>query len=454
MTVVMRAMAQAPGTKVLRIAFVSGGRIVEERLMRRRTTVTVGTSAKATFVVNAANFPAQFKLFERAGDGYVLNFLDGMSGRIALPTGMADLESLKTEALRIGVAYQVKIPDDVRGKIVIGDATFLFQFVAAPLVEDRSHLAHSLTRGLGSQIDWNLTVLAAISFMLHFGTVAVSSRWEAEVTEVGTVGLIEMDRASSIPYAEVAVDEKREQPPVDAKPGDPQSPTKAASPKGAPQKPSHEPAPAAPITDVKEVSALVKQADEILKRTIGVLGRDPSTEDVLKNGNAPPIDMSPIAEQPNAVGTTKNNGLNVGKGTGPVVPAPSFLPDVPTSPPVPSTAGTVRRPPIPVVRPDVPITTLPPDNAAAAILANQARVCYQRVLGSNPAAAGQGRLSVTMRVGPSGEVSGASISSNSGVGAQVANCISAFAGRLQFKTAGPAGGSVVMSFNFVQQDAK
>src|SRR5258708_14025282 len=87
MTAVMRAMQQSTGPKVLRIGLVTGGRILEERIVKQRTTVTVGPSEKSMFVVQA-NLPSQFKLFELIGNDYFLNFLDGMAGRVALPTGI------------------------------------------------------------------------------------------------------------------------------------------------------------------------------------------------------------------------------------------------------------------------------------------------------------------------------------------------------------------------------
>src|SRR5271166_5906608 len=129
MTAVMRAMSQASGPKVLRIGLVAGGRILEERVVKQRTSVTVGPSEKSTFVVQA-NLPVQFKLFELIGGDYYLNFLDGMSGRVALATGISDLAALRGQAKRVGPTYQIRLTEEARGKVVIGETTFLFQFVA------------------------------------------------------------------------------------------------------------------------------------------------------------------------------------------------------------------------------------------------------------------------------------------------------------------------------------
>src|SRR4051812_13660660 len=73
MTAVMRAMSVAAGPKVLRIGVVQGGRVVEERVLDQRMTVTVGASEAAMFVIPSRNMPTSFKLFQRIGDSYVLN---------------------------------------------------------------------------------------------------------------------------------------------------------------------------------------------------------------------------------------------------------------------------------------------------------------------------------------------------------------------------------------------
>src|SRR3977135_95061 len=123
MTAVMRAMTQATGPKVLRIGLVQGGRVIEERIIKQRTSVTIGQSEKAMFVIQSGNVPSQFKLFELVGNDYYLNFMDGMSGRVALATGITDIGALKGQAKKVGNAYQVKLTEEASGKVVVGDTT-------------------------------------------------------------------------------------------------------------------------------------------------------------------------------------------------------------------------------------------------------------------------------------------------------------------------------------------
>ena len=171
MTAVMRAVATQTGPKVLRIGLVQAGRVIEERIIKQRTSVTVGQSEKSTFVVPTPNIPPAFKLFELIGNDYYLNFVDGMNGRVALATGISDLANLRGQAKRVGPAYQVRLTEEARGKVIIGDVTFLFQFVAPPPPQPRPQLPLSVKGGIASQIDWTLTIIAAFSFMFHFGFI-------------------------------------------------------------------------------------------------------------------------------------------------------------------------------------------------------------------------------------------------------------------------------------------
>jgi len=133
MTAVMRAMPQITGPKVLRIGLVQGGKVIEERVIKQRTHVTIGPSEKSMFVVPSQNVPPNFRLFELVANEYQLNFLDGMTGRVALQTGITDLAALRGQAKRSSQgAYQVRLTEDARGKVVVGETTFLFQFVAPP----------------------------------------------------------------------------------------------------------------------------------------------------------------------------------------------------------------------------------------------------------------------------------------------------------------------------------
>ena len=54
---------QAPRQRILRIGILLGGKIVEERLIRERTSVSIGQSMKNTFSIPVEGLPLEFTLF-------------------------------------------------------------------------------------------------------------------------------------------------------------------------------------------------------------------------------------------------------------------------------------------------------------------------------------------------------------------------------------------------------
>src|SRR5690349_2883679 len=174
MTMAMQAVNIKPiGPKVLRIGVIQGGKIVEERIIRKRETVTVGSSERNHFVLNAAGISSRFELFQLVGSDYILNFTDAMSGRVGLPAGVQSLEQLRTTgaARNAGSHWQVKLNDNARGKVVIGEVTLLFQFVTSPPVQPRPQLPAAARGGFAKSIDWMFTAFVMFSFMAHFGFV-------------------------------------------------------------------------------------------------------------------------------------------------------------------------------------------------------------------------------------------------------------------------------------------
>ena len=182
MTAVMRAVSQQAGPKILRIGVVQGGKVIDERLIKQRTHVTIGPSEKSMFVVPSRKIPPSFKLFELIGTDYHLNYLEGMTGRVALKTGVSDLAGLGAQAKAVqdksGNFQRVRLTEDSRGKVVVGEMTFLFQFVAPPPVQPKPQLPMSVKQGVAGDIDWFTTIVASFSFLLHFFFVAlVYSDW-------------------------------------------------------------------------------------------------------------------------------------------------------------------------------------------------------------------------------------------------------------------------------------
>jgi hypothetical protein len=448
MTAVMRAMQQASGRKRLRIGLVAGEMIVEERIVKQRTSVTVGPSEKCMFVVQA-NVPLQFKLFELIGADYHLNFLDGMTGRVTLATGITDLVSLKGYAKRVGPAYQIRLTEEARGKIVVGETTFLFQFVAPPPVQPRPQLPLSVKGGVASQIDWSLTIIAAFSFLVHFGLIgAMYSDWMDRVVDDDiTAGLLDMVQKTVPPPVDTA-----ETPMLTASATD-----MAPTPTAAPKAPAPSPKQGGQLPDAKVVAGLLNEADQAKIAILMALNGGPNIDGAMKDDNGAPVDLSSIANRRGGVSNSAG-GLNLPNGAGaPIRPGQTGggLPSLrgnDTGGASTSAGQAVKVVPDGNVEYTGSSASVPVANAEAVIrkqIHPEAKRCYQRGLESDPSQAG--RLVILIKVAPSGEVDTVSVSSNTGLAAGVAKCIQLIARRVKFDPPGTSGSTLSVPFNFVKQ---
>ena len=178
MTQAMQAVpGKHSGSKVLRVGLFRDKKIVEERIVRKRETVSIGTAAKNHLIIKSGTLPekleSRFELFQLVGDDYILNFTGEMAGKIALPGGVQKLEHLRdTGAARnAGTHYQIKLADTSRGNIKIGDFTVFFEFVSAPPITPKPQLPAAVQRGFVKNIDWTFTTWVIFSYMLFFGFI-------------------------------------------------------------------------------------------------------------------------------------------------------------------------------------------------------------------------------------------------------------------------------------------
>jgi TonB family protein len=159
----------APKSRILRIGIVQGGRIVEERLIRKRENISIGWSAKATFAVPSESLPKQWVLFEANARGYIARFADAMDARIAVGNEVISLAQLKQAGRlrRQGPSFLYVLDERSRGKVTIGDLTILFQFVTPPPPQPRPQLPASVRGSFFTGMDWVYTSIASASFLAH-----------------------------------------------------------------------------------------------------------------------------------------------------------------------------------------------------------------------------------------------------------------------------------------------
>ena len=458
MTAVMRAMPQATGPKVLRIGLVQGGKVIEERVIKQRTHVSIGPSEKSMFVIPSKNIPPNFRLFELIGGEYVLNYLDGMTGRVALKTGISDLGALRGQAKRVqvgtGQMYQVNLSDEARGKVVVGETTFLFQFVAPPPVQPKPQLPVSVKAGLANDIDWTTTIIAAFSFLFHFGAVgSIYSDWMDPVIddEVDISQLLESVKQLPPPPP---VEQPKEVSDAPATTGAAAEEKKAAGSGG-----SKGPGSGGKMGDAK-AAKISNELDQLDMAMIGALNASGSaTQGVLNSGDVPTGLLDGAAQSGAGVGQGGVAGLNMGSGSGgtvrPGTAGGGGLASIGnTGASGPASAGSAAKVKGPVGNAQVGGAAVSGGNVANAssVVAGMAagfRRCYNKGLAEDPNM--KGSVRITAKIGPNGEVLGASPSGGGGLSGTVISCVTARVSSAQFAPPEGGGATVVIPVTFVSQ---
>lgn len=454
LTTVMRAATHTSGTRVLRVGVVQGGKVLAERILAEREHVTIGPNEGATFLVPGSHVPPSFRLFESEGDHYWLQFTDHMSGRVALSTGAVELSALRESAHSVASSvgaspvHRLRLPHEARGKISIGDVTFLFQLIPAIPPAARARLPASLKGGLGD-VDWRTSVIAAFSFLFHFGAVgSIYSDWLDPVVDDEVEAAQLMESVKQLPT-----------PPPLEHPKDP-APTQASSAKAQDtSKPNPTggggrvavAGPAGGGGDRGEARAhqISSQLAALeLQVLTGLNSNGPATSAVLSSSGDLPRGMLDAAAA-SSVGARSTGlpGIDLTAGGGPLVPGRLGRGPIPfDTAPSPTGAGTAVavRPPSGNVGVPGPIVTggtlLNPGPPVAAMTPGFRRCYVNGLTREDPTMKGSVRL--TLRIGPNGEVLSVSASSSGTLSPTVVGCIRNRAASAQFSP--PDGGGAVL----------
>ncbi|MDB4987961.1 MAG: putative abductin-like protein [Myxococcaceae bacterium] len=472
MTQAMSAVSIKPiGPKVLRVGVIQSGKIVEERIIRKRETVTVGGSERNHFVINTPGLPARFELFQLVGSDYILNFTQAMSGRVGLPAGVQTLEQLRTSgaARNAGSHWQVKLNDSARGKVVVGDVTLLFQFVTPPPVQPRPQLPAAARGGFAKSIDWVFTAFVMFSFMTHFGFVVYLENADWPIaTGIAAIP----DEFVDLVMAEQPPPEPTEE--NTTEPAQPEA-TKAEEPKKEPvkqeaaEKPSKEPAAEKPAGEdkaakeaaVAEATARMAEeaaasAEALLLGALGAQGGG-ALNDVLAGGavtgNAEDVlaQAAGVGVATNAQGGTLRQ--RSGGGTGNRVGGLGSLQTAGGGGPVKEGGAVAEKQIRGTFKPLDPDAVGGTGDFDAKLVVAEVKkrisaikICYEQQLRRDPSL--QGKVTVQFTIEQSGTISKAAATENTTNDAQVAACVVEAVKRFRFNP-GPEGGSVVFSYPFV-----
>jgi TonB family protein len=464
MTMAMQAVQVRPsGPKVLRIGIIQAGKIVEERIIRKRETVTVGSSEKNHFVVHGEGVPPRFELFQLVGTDYILNFTDKMSGRVGLPGGVQDLDQMRQSgaARNAGAHFQVKLSDNSRGKVVIAATTLLFQFVTPPPAQPRPQLPAAARAGFVRSIDWLFTAFVVFTFMTMFGFIVYleNSDWPlAQGVEAVPEDVARMIFEEPPPPP---VEQKEEAPPTEEAQAPAQKPEKKAeAPKEKEPAPDKQAQEAAQAEKTARIAQEAAQSAEAL--IVGALSAEAggALADVLAGG-AVTGNAQDILSQAAGVGVAQSasgGALRTRSGGG--SSGQLGLGSLSRRGGADTTAGRGEGTAVAerAIRAKTPEVGAGGDiggsgefDSALVVSMIKTRIgaikaCYERELKANPTLAG--KITIQFTIEERGNVSSVKVTENSIGSDAVGTCVANAIQRFRFNP-GPSGGSVSFSYPFV-----
>jgi outer membrane biosynthesis protein TonB len=445
--------------KILRIGIIQGGRIVEERLVRKRENITIGQSAKNMFVVLSDALPRNWLLFEVSGSGYVAHFSDGMDARIAVGNEIISLSQLKQtgKIQKRGPSWVLPLDERARGKITLADMTILFQFVTPPPPQPRPQLPASVRGSALSGVDWFFTTIASLSFLFHL----------IFVIYLRNVDWPRKPDIEAVPdrFVQMVVkkEEKKPEPKKEevAKTEEPKKEEKAkGEEKKAPKKELTEEekaklAEAKAKADAERRARLAEQVKStgLLKLLGAKSDGGGSIADVLGKGDVD-RDQEKAFQGVGGVGVANSDSLrgikSGGSGSGRVADAGNLrgggsIAGSDTG------KGAGERTVKGAIKTEAPAVDgeLDPNMVAKEVRSRLGAIkaCYERALKRNPNLSG--KVVIHWTITQAGTVSGVDVEQDTLGDAEVASCIKSLIARWRFPA--PSGGSVDVSFPFVFQ---
>ncbi|MBI3182549.1 MAG: AgmX/PglI C-terminal domain-containing protein [Myxococcales bacterium] len=417
-------MAPTPSQKILRVGLIQGGKIIEERHLKKRDTVTIGQDSRNTFVVPASDLPSSFPVLEYRNNQYSLVFTEQMDGRVRLGgSAEVDFASLRSQNLarKRGSLYVLPLSDNAKGKISLGEVTLLFQFVTPPPEPPKPELPPVAKGSFWQSVDQVFFVVLSASLAIHFS----GATWIAcqPVPEERELALDELpDR-----FAKLVMPVKVEPPPqpeVAAGGEEAKTEEKKTEPKKGDNRPAGGADPAA-----KRAAMERAVASKGLLKLLGSVGGGSggAFEDVLGSGTGSG-DVANALDGAGGVGVATSDALGGGGGPkGAGAGSAVGIGDLGTS-----GGGNVAYGPKGDVKisgrvqdaaPEVDSTDVDRDALARYVRARKSAIqnCYERELKRNPSL--KGKVVVRFSITPQGRASDIEIEENTLGNEAVSSCI-------------------------------
>jgi len=163
-------MAENKVAKVLRVGVIYNGRILDEQIFRKPETIYIGDTPKSHFVIPTSSLPSRFPIFYFKSGRYELVILPNMTGKIFLKGKVVDIEEVVKKGVlkKKGNAFILPLTPDARGKVVVGSAIVLFQFIAPPPKPPKLKLPRSIRGSWTQNIDWPFTAIQGVVALMGY----------------------------------------------------------------------------------------------------------------------------------------------------------------------------------------------------------------------------------------------------------------------------------------------
>ena len=217
--------------RALRIGVLLGGNLVEERVLTGLAPVTFGQSLRCTLSIPGDGIPHEHVLFRPDQGRLLLCVTRAMTGRLAQ---RGELTSELHAGPGVDGVWTLPLEPGARGKLVIGDATLLFQELAAPPLAPRPVLPASIRGTLGDRVDRRLAVIIGASLLAHLGIAGYAWLDDLESPSLLGTNVAQQYRQEMM---EVTLPEEPVAPVATTDPGPAQPTTGAATPVAAVQTP-------------------------------------------------------------------------------------------------------------------------------------------------------------------------------------------------------------------------
>jgi len=473
-------MAKEGPKKILRVGIIQGGRIVEERLIRKREDVALGTHAKNTFILPTSQLGKSYRLFEAKSENYLLSFDERMEGRLSLNDQVVDLSALAKSGntKRRGNRCQVELDDRSRGKVVIGEFTLLFQFVEKPPVLPRPQLPAAARGGFSQRVDWLMFNVLLASFLIQAGLgIGLDIWWRSSgrylQSEFGT----KKSRAYELLKAEVIAEKKKEEEEPEPEPEEEEEseeeseePEPEPDPEPTPRaKPKAEPKPVKSEQPQKRSAARIKELkSSVTKKTfLHALGSAGDGEGGIANTLAQGLASSQLDDAfsnldggvANADGSTKTfvgepsavksgkgayKGIGKGEGGGARIKTGAVKSKAKAS------GGEIK------VRLKIRGGSVGGQSGAGKVdkgavkkvfkrRSGAIKHCYEKALKSNPNV--KGKVTIRFQIGTAGRITRIKVTGNTTGSSSIGSCITGKVKSWRFPS--PDGGPVTFSYPFI-----